>query len=189
MKAIVQTGEREVEVQQRETPTIGDDQVLIEVHSAGLCGSDAHAYMYEDGYEWIPIPRIMGHEYSGTVVEIGDDVSTVAVGDHVVEEPVRSCGECFQCKNGQSNVCQNFSITGMHRDGAYTELVAANEPAVHRIPKSIPLTEAAITEPMSVANRAVFVIDDDGEVVFDWVADDPTNEPDYEAVLDAAQSA
>lgn len=155
MKAIVQTGEREVEVQERERPTIGDDQVLIEVHSAGLCGSDAHAYMYEEGYKWIPIPRIMGHEYSGTVAEIGDGVSTVSVGDHVVEEPVRSCGECFQCKNGQSNVCQNFSITGMHRDGAYTEYVAVDEAAVHLLPKEIPLTEAAITEPMSVATRAV----------------------------------
>lgn len=155
MKAIVHTGERTVEVQQREKPTIADDQVLIEVHSAGLCGSDAHAYTLEDGYEWIPIPRIMGHEYSGTVAEVGASVSRVAVGDHVVEEPVHSCGECFQCKNGQANVCQDFSITGMHRDGAYTEYVAVDETAVHRVPKDIPLTEAAITEPLSVATRAV----------------------------------
>jgi L-iditol 2-dehydrogenase len=155
MQAIVQTGERTVEVQQREQPVPTDEQVLIEVHSAGLCGSDAHAYLYEDGYEWIPIPRIMGHEYSGTVVEVGDDVTDLSVGDHVVEEPIQSCGECFQCKNGQANVCQNFSITGMHRDGAYANYVAVDEAFVHRIPDTIPLTHAAITEPTSVATRAV----------------------------------
>lgn len=155
MKAIVQTGERSVEVQERDEPTVGTDQVLVEVHSAGVCGSDAHAYMYEDGYEWIPIPRIMGHEYSGTVVEVGTDVSEFAVGDHVVEEPVHSCGSCFQCKNGQPNVCQNFSITGMHRDGVYTEYVAVDEASVHQVPKGIPLDHAAVTEPTSVATRAV----------------------------------
>jgi L-iditol 2-dehydrogenase len=156
MKAIVQTGERSVEVQERERPTIGPNQVLVEVHSAGVCGSDAHAYTYEEGYEWIPIPRIMGHEYAGTVVEVGSDVTEVVEGDHVVEEPVESCGTCFQCKNDQSNVCQNFSIRGMHRDGAYTEYVAVDERAAHRIPDTIPLDEAAITEPTSVAARAVF---------------------------------
>jgi L-iditol 2-dehydrogenase len=156
MKAIVQTGERTIEVQERERPTIGAGQVLIEVHSAGVCGSDAHAYTYEDGYEWIPIPRVMGHEYAGIVVEAGANVSEIAVGDNVVEEPVHSCGSCFQCKNGQSNVCQNFSITGMHRDGAYTEYVAVDEAAVHRLPDAVPLDQAAITEPTSIATRAVF---------------------------------
>lgn len=156
MKAIVQTGERSVEVQQRERPTVGPNQVLIEVHSAGVCGSDAHAYTCEEGYEWIPIPRIMGHEYAGTVVEVGADVTEFSEGDHVLEEPVRSCGTCFQCKNEQSNVCQNFSIRGMHRDGAYTEYVAVDEPSVHRLPDTVPLEEAAIAEPTSVAARAVF---------------------------------
>lgn len=155
MKAIVQTGERTVEVQERERPTVGANQVLIEVHSAGVCGSDAHAYQYEDGYEWIPIPRVMGHEYAGTVVEVGPEVAEFSAGDPVVEEPVHSCGSCFQCKNGQSNVCQDFSITGMHRDGAYTEYVAVDEAFVHRIPQSIPLDQAAIVEPTSVATRAV----------------------------------
>ncbi|NIC00757.1 alcohol dehydrogenase catalytic domain-containing protein [Halobacterium sp. R2-5] len=156
MRAIVQTGTREVEVQQRDKPTPDADQVLVEVHSAGLCGSDAHAYTYEDGYKWIPIPRVMGHEYAGTVVEVGDGVTGLSVGDNVVEEPIHSCGECFQCKNGQPNVCQNFSITGMHRDGAYAEYVAVDASSVHRIPDSVPLEHAAITEPTSIATRAVF---------------------------------
>lgn len=155
MKAIVQTGPEEVEVQEREKPTPGANEVLVEVHSAGLCGSDAHAFKYDGGYEWIPIPRIMGHEYSGRVAEVGDDVDQFAVGEKVIEEPIHDCGDCFQCKNGQENVCQNFSITGMHTDGAYTEYTVVAERHLHAVPENVSLTGAAITEPTSIAARAV----------------------------------
>lgn len=155
MKAIVQTGQRSVETQEREKPAPNDDQVLVRVHSAGLCGSDAHAYRYEEGYEWIPIPRIMGHEYSGEVAAVGANVEEFSVGDRVVEEPIHDCGHCFQCKNGQSNVCQNFSITGMHRDGAYTDYTLVEPQHLHPIPDGVPLDQAAITEPTSIATRAV----------------------------------
>jgi len=155
MRAIVQTGPKAVEVQERERPEPGETEVLVDVHSAGLCGSDAHAYSYEDGYEWIPIPRVMGHEYAGTVAAIGEEVDGLSVGDKVIEEPIHRCGDCFQCKNGQSNVCQNFSITGMHTDGAYAEFTAVDETFVHGVPESTPLREAAVTEPTSIAARAV----------------------------------
>ncbi|WP_101295899.1 zinc-dependent alcohol dehydrogenase [Halegenticoccus soli] len=156
MKAIVQTGPRSVEIRECEKPQPEDDECLVKVHSAGLCGSDAHAYKYEGGYEWIPVPRIMGHEYSGEIVEIGDAVTDFSVGDHVVEEPIHDCGFCFQCKNGQPNVCQNFEITGMHTDGAYTEYTTVHPRDLHHIPEEVPLNQAAITEPLSIATRAVF---------------------------------
>lgn len=156
MKSIVQTGPRSVETQERDVPSPDDDEVLVRVHTAGLCGSDAHAYLYEDGYEWIPIPRIMGHEYSGEVVEVGADVTEFSEGEKVVEEPIHDCGHCFQCKNGQPNVCQNFSITGMHRDGAYAEYTVVEPQHLHPIPADVPLDHAAITEPTSIATRAVF---------------------------------
>lgn len=156
MKAIVQTGAREVEVQEREQPTPGPNEVLVEVHSAGLCGSDAGAFDYEGGYEWIPVPRIMGHEYSGRVAEVGENVETFEVGQKVIEEPIHDCGHCFQCKNGQENVCQNFSITGMHNDGAYADYTVVEERHLHAVPDGVPLREAAITEPTSIATRAVF---------------------------------
>ncbi|SFL33759.1 L-iditol 2-dehydrogenase [Halogranum rubrum] len=156
MKQIVQTGPEAVEVQEGEQPTPGPNEVLVRVHTAGLCGSDAHAYKYEGGYEWIPIPRIMGHEYSGEVVEVGDQVTSIREGQRVVEEPIHHCGECFQCRNGQENVCQNFSITGMHRDGAYAEYTVVEPHHLHPIPDSVSLSHAAITEPTSIATRAVF---------------------------------
>mgnify|MGYP000722408590 CR=1 FL=1 len=156
MKAIIHTGARSVELQERERPSIGPDEVLVHVHSAGVCGSDAHAYEYDDGYEWVQIPRIMGHEYSGEVVEVGADVDGIRAGDGIIEEPIHACGDCFQCRNGQPNVCQNVSITGMHRDGAYAEYVAVDASALHGVPEAVPLRHAAITEPTSIATRAVF---------------------------------
>ncbi len=156
MKAIVQTGPQEIAIAEREPPTIGAHEVLVAVDTAGICGSDAHAYQYDGGYEWIQLPRIMGHEYSGEVVAVGDDVVGVHEGDAVIEEPIHDCGDCFQCKNGQSNVCQNFSITGMHRDGAYAEYVAVDPAYLHAVPNGVGLDHAAITEPTSIATRAVF---------------------------------
>ena len=155
MKAIVQTGPEAVEVQERDRPEIGPDEVLVRVHSAGLCGSDAHAYKYEGGYEWIPFPRIMGHEYAGEVVEVGSAVEDLSVGETVIEHPVHTCGQCFQCRNGQANVCQEFSITGMHRDGAWAEYTAVDADFLHRVPDGVSPAEAAITEPTSIATRAV----------------------------------
>ena len=74
----------------------------------------------------------------------------------VVEEPIHDCGYCFQCKNGQPNVCQDFSITGMHTDGAYAEYVTVEEKHLHPVPDDVSLKHAAITEPTSIATRAVF---------------------------------
>jgi L-iditol 2-dehydrogenase len=157
MKAILQTRPERggVEVGERERPEPGPDEALVRVHTAGLCGSDAHAYTYAKGYEWVPIPRIMGHEYSGEVVEVGEAVTTLSPGDGVVERPIHYCGECFQCNNGQQNVCRDFEITGMHNDGAYTEYVAVDEAFLHPVPEGLALGDAAITEPTSVATRAV----------------------------------
>jgi L-iditol 2-dehydrogenase len=155
MRAIIQTDPETVALQNIDDPEADDDEVLVRVHTAGICGSDAHAYKYDGGYEWIPIPRIMGHEFSGTVVEVGNAVDTYRPGDKVVEEPIHNCGECYQCKNGQPNVCQNFSITGMHRDGAYADYTVVKPEHLHKVPETVPLEHAAITEPISIATRAV----------------------------------
>ena len=157
MRAIIQT-ERErggIEFGEHERPEPAADEALIRVHSAGLCGSDAHAYKYTAGFEWIPVPRVMGHEYAGEIVEVGDDVVELEPGEKVVESPIHDCGHCFQCKNGQSNVCANFEITGFHHDGAYTEYVTTKERHLHLVPEDVPLADAAITEPTSIAARAV----------------------------------
>lgn len=95
MRAIVHTAEEEIEVQDRPKPEPGADEVLIKIHRAGVCRSDVHAYGYAEGFEWIKMPRIMGHEYTDGVMAVGKNVEGVVVGDTIVEAPIHPCGEGF----------------------------------------------------------------------------------------------
>ncbi|QPV62445.1 alcohol dehydrogenase catalytic domain-containing protein [Halosimplex litoreum] len=156
MRAIVQTGPESVDVSEREPPAIGPEEARVAVHATGVCGSDAHAYRYHGGYEWVQLPRVMGHEYAGVVESVGESVTEVEPGDRVVEDPTRRCGQCFQCRNGQENVCAAFSVKGMHRDGSYADRTVAHPENLHVVPDGVPLEHAAITEPLSVAARAVY---------------------------------
>lgn len=97
----------------------------------------------------------MGHEYAGEIVEVGPAVTEFSAGDRVVEGPTRRCGTCFQCENAQENVCQNFSVKGMHRDGSYAEFTTAQADNLHVVPENVPPRHAAVAEPLSVAARAV----------------------------------
>lgn len=156
MRAIVQTGKAAIEVQDLPEPEPSADEVLVRVRAAGLCGSDVHAYDLAEGFEWIEIPRVMGHEYTGEVVAAGESVDAVAVGDTVVEEPIHPCGSCFQCKNGERNVCQDTTLTGMGTDGAFREYTTVPAEFVHRVPGSVPPELLAVTEPLSIATRAIY---------------------------------
>ncbi|WP_303647139.1 alcohol dehydrogenase catalytic domain-containing protein [Haladaptatus sp. AB643] len=156
MKAIVQTGREEVEVQEVSQPSPSADEVLVRVEYAGVCGSDVHAYLQMDGFEWVKMPRVMGHEYVGTVVEIGENVSRVSVGETVVEIPIHPCGECHQCEIGEENVCQNTTLVGMETDGAYSEYTTVDANQLIVIPDKIETRHAAVTEPLAIAARASY---------------------------------
>ncbi|MBX0297036.1 zinc-dependent alcohol dehydrogenase [Haloarcula nitratireducens] len=144
-----------IELVDRERPTPAPDEALIEVDYAGLCGSDAGIYEFESAFERMELPTVIGHEYCGHVVEVGDRVSKFAVGDRVVERPIQGCGDCYQCEIGEENVCQDAVITGVDHDGAYAGYLAVPEAALHPVPEEIPPKHAAIVEPTSIAARAV----------------------------------
>lgn len=144
-----------MELVDRERPTPGPEECLVEVDYAGLCGSDAGIYEFESAFERMDLPTVIGHEYSGRVVEAGESVTKFAVGDRVVERPIRGCGECYQCQIGESNVCQNAVITGVDHDGAYEQFIAVPEDALHAVPDSVEQQHAAMVEPTSIGARAV----------------------------------
>ena len=156
MKAIVQTGKEQVVVENLKPPQPGPQEVLVKVGHAGVCGSDVHAYLLLDGFEWIQIPRVMGHEYAGTIVDTGTDVGKFEPGDLVVEAPIHPCGQCHQCEIGEKNVCMDTTITGMHTDGAYREYLTVHKDFLVRGPNELDTKQAALTEPLSVATRAVY---------------------------------
>lgn len=144
-----------MELVDRERPELAPDEALVEVDYAGLCGSDAGIYEFESAFERMNLPTIIGHEYSGRVIEVGDAVTKFDVGDRVVERPIRGCGDCYQCEIGESNVCQNAVITGVDHDGAYEPYIAVPERALHPVPDGVKQQHAAMVEPTSIGARAV----------------------------------
>jgi 2-desacetyl-2-hydroxyethyl bacteriochlorophyllide A dehydrogenase len=144
-----------VEIRELAEPTIGPEDVLVAVETAGLCGSDAGIYRYKPAYHGMELPVVIGHEYAGTVVEVGERVDAYESGDRVVEQPVRTCGTCYQCRRGLGNTCRNARIAGVHHDGAYAERISVPAGSLHPLPDGMSLRDAAITEPTSVAARAV----------------------------------
>jgi len=139
----------------RSRPEPGPAEALVEVDFAGLCGSDAGIYEFESAFERMDLPTVIGHEYTGRIVEVGDRVERFGVGDRVVERPIRGCGECYQCSIGEENVCRDAVITGVDHDGAYAPYIAVPEGALHPVPDDVPPMHAATAEPTSIGARAV----------------------------------
>lgn len=122
MKAARWYNAKDIRVEEIPEPKVAKGQVKIKVAYCGICGSDLHEYLV--GPIFIPVsephplskdkaPIVMGHEYAGEVVEIGEDVTNVKVGDRVCVEPIYSCGECVSCKKGHYNVCGKLGFIGL----------------------------------------------------------------------------
>lgn len=138
-----------------ETPEPSADEVLIAVEYAGLCGSDAGIYQFKPAFERMNLPTIIGHEYTGTVVEVGNDVKRFSPGERVVERPIHGCGRCYQCRIGMENICQNTELTGIDHDGAYAGYVTAPAESLQSVPENVDARHAALAEPTAVCTRAV----------------------------------
>jgi len=157
MRGLAKTGPEagSMELIDVDEPTPAADEVLIEVDYAGLCGSDAGIYQFKSAFERMDFPTIIGHEYTGRVVEIGADVTRFDVGDQVVERPIRGCGECYQCEIGMENICQDTELTGIDHDGAYAQYVVAPESSLQSVPGHVSPRHAALVEPTAICTRAV----------------------------------
>ena len=128
---------------------LAPSEVSIRVIRAGICGSDMH--ILHGSNPFVSYPRIIGHEFAGTVAAIGAGVSRLAVGDHVVADPVISCGKCHPCRIGRSNVCANLQVIGVHRDGGFRSIAVVPEENAVKISPSLGLDIAALAEPLAVA--------------------------------------
>lgn len=134
------------------TPSAGPvkaGEVLVRVQRAGICGSDLH--ICHGSIPFAVYPRVIGHEFAGTVEAVGDGVTGVAVGDHVVVDPVVSCGRCYACRAGRTNVCANLEVFGFHRDGGFRNHVAVPAANAVKVRSDLPISIAALAEPLSIA--------------------------------------
>ncbi|MEM4519435.1 MAG: zinc-binding dehydrogenase [Sulfolobales archaeon] len=150
MKALRVHEPKLVKIDEVPEPQISDDEVLIKIKYAGICGTDLHVYRgaMKDRVKY---PAIPGHEFSGVVVKVGKEVSWVGEGDEVVANPVHPCGRCVACSAGKPNICVNFKILGVDIPGVFAEYVKVKGDKVYKIPKGLSLRSAALVEPFSVA--------------------------------------
>ncbi len=147
MLAAVFDGKNIVLKEDFDIPKIKDTEILIKVKAVGICGTDLSILK---GTYQIPAPRILGHEFSGVVSEIGKKATKVQVGDRVTSEINITCGNCYFCKSGQRTQCLSVKAIGIYEEGAFAKYVKVPETNVHNI-FDIPFQEATFIEPLAAA--------------------------------------
>jgi threonine dehydrogenase-like Zn-dependent dehydrogenase len=152
MRAISLREPGQVEVVDIPEPLVGPEDVLVEVHYVGLCGSDLAAY--QGLSPMVSYPRVPGHEVSGVVLAKGERVpDRVGVGDRVMVSPYSSCGLCPACRIGRTNCCEHNETLGVQRDGVLTSRFAIHYAKVYSS-RELSLRELALAEPLSVGYHA-----------------------------------
>ncbi|MFD8980572.1 zinc-dependent alcohol dehydrogenase family protein [Streptomyces sp. NPDC059564] len=155
MKAAVIEAPGKVSVTTVPDPTPGPRDVVVEVAACGLCGTDLHILRGEHAPS---LPLVPGHEFAGTVVALGADVSEVAVGDRVAVDPSLPCHECRYCRIGRANLCDRFAALGVTVAGGAAEYAAAPVANCVRLPEHVDVRDAALIEPLSCAVRGYDVL-------------------------------
>lgn len=149
MQAAVFKGNGVLEVEQVDIPKItAPGQVLLKVRAASICGSDIHALHVPPG-QVISTGVIMGHEFFGTIVEVGQDVENYHPGDYVAVNPCMPCGECWECKHGMGNLCVTPRHYGQTCDGGFAQYVVVDTSQLYKVPADIDPDMAAQTEPLA----------------------------------------
>ncbi len=129
-------------------PAPAPGEVVVRVAAAGICGSDVELFDGRRPPGYVRYPVVPGHEWAGTVTEVGEHVSGVAAGDRVVAEGIRWCGACPRCREGATNLCEaGYAETGFTHPGAFADAVAVPARLVHRLPPGADLEQAALLEP------------------------------------------
>lgn len=158
MKAAVFHAKHDVRIEKIEQKSPSGNEVMVNVKMCGVCGTDIHIYEGADGSAAVAPPVILGHELSGQVVQVGNDVKDIRIGDRVSVDPNDMCGECYFCREGKSNFCENHLAIGTIAHGGFAEYITVREKQVYRIPESLSFEEAAFAEPLACCLNAINLI-------------------------------
>jgi (R,R)-butanediol dehydrogenase/meso-butanediol dehydrogenase/diacetyl reductase len=163
LKAAVYHGREDVRIEDRPEPKPGKGEVKVEVKYCGICGTDLHEY-YE-GPIFIPtqphpltgkkLPVIIGHEFSGDIVEVGEGVKGWNVGDRVTVDACIVDWTCPMCKRGMTNYCYNLGFNGLAADGAFAEYVVVPAYQLHKLAPNVSYEEGALVEPLACGVESV----------------------------------
>jgi (R,R)-butanediol dehydrogenase/meso-butanediol dehydrogenase/diacetyl reductase len=168
MKAAVYYGHRDLRVMEAPEPKVKPGYVKVKIAWAGICGTDRHEY---NGPVFIPVskpnrwtgkmaPLILGHEFSGKIVEVGEGASPWKVGDRVTASGNIVCGECEHCKSGRLNLCEHLAFNGIGEDGAFAEYIVVPTYQLFKVPDNVSLEQAVLTEPLACGTHATKLIGD-----------------------------
>ncbi|MGI6160710.1 MAG: zinc-dependent alcohol dehydrogenase [Christensenellales bacterium] len=147
MKQIVLTAPYTFEISDVPVPEPADNQVLVKIRQFGICGSDIQ--MYRGLHKYMTYPVIIGHEVAAVVEKVGKDVVGFSKGDNVTVEPQIFCDECYPCKSGRFNVCENLKVLGVHLDGLAREYAVLETFCLHPC-DGLDTDETALIEPLAV---------------------------------------
>jgi L-iditol 2-dehydrogenase len=151
MKAVVVERPHQVSYREVDAPAAGADDVLVSSREAGLCRTDIEVMtgIFTDP-RWVHFPVIPGHEWAGTVVDVGANVDSVRAGDRVVCEGLIGCNRCGPCRRGDTHWCERIEALGFTRPGGYAELVTVPARVVHTLPDHVSFDAGVLIEPASV---------------------------------------
>ncbi len=149
MLSIVVEEPNSMAVCERPMPEPAAGEVRVRVRYAGICGSDLHIFRGHNPF--VAYPRVIGHEFVGTIDAVGVGVDASRIGQRVVADPVISCGQCHACRIGRQNVCSRLQVIGVHRDGGFSEYACVPAGNAYVIPDGMPEASASVIEPFAVA--------------------------------------
>jgi D-arabinitol dehydrogenase (NADP+) len=156
MKAVVYEAPRTFSVQEAEKPAPQDDEILIQVKTCGICRTDMHIH---NGEFLARFPMIPGHEFTGRVEAMGKDVTGFEIGDRVVADNTKLCGECYYCRRDMPLFCENFFSRGTNADGGFAEYVVVGYDKAFHFADSLTFEEASFAEPTACAVHGMDQID------------------------------
>lgn len=149
MKASRFLGNKTFAVTDLPTPYAGPGELVLRNQVCGVCGTDVHIYHGEPGSADVNPPVVLGHEYSGEVVEVGEGVTGFAVGDHVTVDPNIYCGHCVYCQNGKKQLCPSMEAIGVTRDGGFAQYSLIPASQAFKLEPTVPWEAAAMAEPLA----------------------------------------
>ena len=146
-----------IEIKDLPIPKISENEVLVKVKVAAICGTDIHLYYWDQWCENVHAknPMIIGHEFCGEVAKIGQNVHSVKEGDLVAGETHIPCGKCKLCKTGKQHICKDLKILGVHTDGAFANYIKIPDVCAWKLPKDTAPEIGAIYEPFTIAVHGV----------------------------------
>lgn len=153
MKSLVWQGPERMSVEETAEPVAGAGKVVLHVGAAGICGSEVEGYLGRMGNRNPPL--VMGHEFAGTVVSVGEGVAASWEGKRATVNPLLACGECRLCRSGLDNICQSRTMIGIQHPGGFAEYVLVPEPALREVPDGLTIEAAALAEPFANGVHAV----------------------------------